>query len=348
MFRLLRPALFALDAEDAHRLTIAALKWRARLPAFGARADDPILRTEIAGLTLPNPIGLAAGFDKDAEVTGPMLGLGFGFVEAGTMTPRPQPGNPRPRLFRLVEDRAVINRFGFNNRGLAAGLARLHKPSAGIVGINVGANKDSVDRIADYRESVAAVTASGCGDYVTVNISSPNTQGLRDLQNREALAELLVSVDAARNGARRLPLFLKVAPDLDAAEIDTIAALAAEHHVDALIVSNTTVARPASLRSRHAGETGGLSGAPLTARAEEILRAFRAATGVPLIGVGGIGSAEDAYRRILSGASAVQLYTALAFEGPGLVRRIKTGLAALLRREGFASVSEAVGAPPRR
>jgi dihydroorotate dehydrogenase len=344
MFRLLRPALFALDAEDAHGLTIAALKWRARLPA-AARNDDPILRTAIAGLNLPNPVGLAAGFDKNAEVTKAMLGLGFGFVEAGTLTPRPQDGNPRPRLFRLVEDRAVINRFGFNNRGLQAGLERLRAPQPGVVGVNVGINKDSSDRVGDYRDSVAVVAASGVGDYITVNISSPNTQGLRDLQGEAALAELLAAVDGARAGVRRMPLFLKVAPDLSPAEVETITALAITHHVDALIVANTTIARPATLKSRHAGESGGLSGAPLTERSDAILRAFHAAASgrLPLIGVGGIASAEQAYARIRSGASAIQLYTALAYEGPGLARRITTELAALLRRDGFASIAEAVG-----
>jgi len=344
MFRLLRPALFALDAEDAHRLTISALKWRGRFPVASGH-NDPILHTTIAGLSLPNPVGLAAGFDKNAEVSAAMLGLGFGFVEAGTLTPRPQDGNPRPRLFRLVEDRAVINRFGFNNRGLAAGLARLTTSQPGVVGVNVGINKDSNDRVGDYRHSVAAVTASGVGDYITVNISSPNTQGLRDLQAEGALAELLAVVDSARAGVRWMPLFLKVAPDLSPEEVETIAGLAIAHHVDALIVSNTTVARPDTLRSRHAGEAGGLSGAPLTARADAILRAFHGATAgrLPLIGVGGISSAEQAYARLRSGASAVQLYTALAYEGPGLVRRITTGLAALLRRDGFASVADAVG-----
>jgi dihydroorotate dehydrogenase len=339
LFPLLRPLIHALDAERAHRLTIAALK---PMPALGVPERDPVLATELAGLAFPNPVGLAAGFDKDAEVPGQMLGLGFGFVEVGTLTPMPQVGNPKPRLFRLAEDRAVINRFGFNNGGQAAAVERLRrlKRRAGPVGVNIGANKDAADRIADYAAGARAMAE--VADYLTVNISSPNTPGLRALQSEAALTELLHGVMDALAVPR--PVFLKVAPDLEAADIDAIARVALESGVAALIVANTTVSRPA-LQSRHAGETGGLSGRPLATLALERLRDFRAATGgaLPLVAAGGIASADDAYARIRAGASLVQLYSALVYEGPGLARRIARGLAELLKRDGFAHVSEAVG-----
>lgn len=337
IYPLLRPLIFALDAERAHRLTIGALK---ALPAGGGARSDPLLGTRVAGLDFPNPIGLAAGFDKDGEAFAQMLRLGFGSVEVGTLTPRPQAGNPRPRLFRLAEDRAVINRMGFNNGGLAAAKARLRRRGAGLVGVNIGANKDSADRIADYATGVREMAP--LADYLTVNISSPNTPGLRALQDRGALEELVAAVVAAR-GASGPPLFLKVAPDLDPADIDDIAAVATGR-LDALIVANTTVSRP-PLRSRHAGEAGGLSGAPLKPLALARLGDFRSATGgaIPLIAAGGIASGADAYARIRAGASLVQLYTALVYEGPGLARRIAAELAALLRRDGFASVGQAVG-----
>ncbi|TFI57243.1 quinone-dependent dihydroorotate dehydrogenase [Sphingomonas parva] len=339
LYPLLRPLIFTLDAERAHRLTIDALKL---LPAGRSTLPHPRLAVEVAGLRFPNPVGLAAGFDKDAEVTGQMLGLGFGFVEAGTLTPRPQAGNPRPRLFRLAEDRAVINRFGFNNQGLAATSARLaRRPrGAGIVGINVGANKDSADRIADYATGVR--TMAPLADYLTINISSPNTPGLRALQDKAALDALLAAVLEAR-GDSGPPVFLKLAPDLEPQDIDDIAALTVGR-MDALIVSNTTITRPA-LASRHAAEPGGLSGAPLKALALQRLRDFRAATGgaIPLIAAGGIASAEDALARVRAGASLVQIYSALVYEGPGLAARIVRGLDVLLAREGFASLAEAVG-----
>lgn len=339
LYPLIRPFVHALDAETAHRLTIAALK---PLPALGQPETDPVLATEVAGLRFPNPVGLAAGFDKDAEVPAQMLGFGFGFVEVGTLTPLPQAGNPRPRLFRLAEDRAVINRMGFNNGGQAEALTRLRrlKSRAGPVGINIGANKDSIDRIADY--AAGARVMAGLADYLTVNISSPNTPGLRALQSAEALKELLDGVSGALTAPR--PVFLKVAPDLERDEIDAIARAAIDGGVAALIVANTTVSRPA-LRSRHAGETGGLSGAPLAPLALARLRDFRAATGgtLPLIAAGGIGDADEAYARIRAGASLVQLYSALVYEGPGLARRIARGLAERLRRDGFGSVAAAVG-----
>jgi dihydroorotate dehydrogenase len=340
MFAALRPLLFALDPEMAHNATLAALQ-TGLVPR--SAADDPILATTLAGLALPNPIGLAAGFDKDVMVPDAMLRLGFGFVECGSVTPRPQDGNPKPRLFRLVEDQAVINRMGFNNRGLEHAVVRLQgrQGRPGIIGINLGANKDATDRTADYVTGVRATAA--LASYITVNISSPNTPGLRALQDAGALADLVSRVIEAR-GRIAVPLFVKVAPDLETADFDTIARIAIEGGVDGLIVSNTTISRP-PLTSRHGGETGGLSGAPLRPLALTALQNFAAATGgrLPLIAAGGIASGADAYARIRAGARAVQLYSALVYEGPGLVARIKADLAALLRRDGFASVAEAVG-----
>jgi dihydroorotate dehydrogenase len=338
LYRLARPALFTLDPERAHGLAIAALR---AMPGDPAPLGGP-LETRVAGLTFPNPLGMAAGFDKDAEVPDALLGQGFGFVEVGSITPRPQVGNPRPRLFRLAEDRAVINRMGFNNGGAAAAAARLAaRERRGVVGINIGANKDSADRIADYAQmtQVMAPLAS----YLAVNISSPNTPGLRALQDETALAALLDAVLEARGDAGP-PIFLKVAPDLEPADIDAIARLALGRKLGALIVANTTISRPA-LRSCHAREAGGLSGAPLRELALQRLRDFRTATGgaLPLVGVGGIASAEDAWERIRAGASLVQLYSAMVYEGPGIARRIVLELEALMRRDGYLTVAEAVG-----
>jgi len=340
LYPLVRPLAFALDAERAHRLTIAALKL---LPAGLATRPDPVLATTVAGLEFPNPVGLAAGFDKDGEVYDRMLGFGFGFVELGTVTPRPQAGNPRPRLFRLSEDRAVINRMGFNNRGLEAAAARLarRRRKRGIVGANVGANKDSADFVADYVAGVARMAP--LADYLTVNISSPNTPGLRGLQDRGALDALLAAVAEAR-AAFGPPLFLKVAPDLDPAAIDDIARVAIDRRVDALIVSNTTVSRPA-LHSRHAAQAGGLSGAPLKTLAQERLRDFRRATGgaMPLIAAGGIENGVDVWNRLRAGASLVQLYTALVYQGPGLAASINGELKRLAAIEGVARLADIVG-----
>ncbi len=338
LFDLARPALFRLDPERAHGMTLAALK----LAPWRTARHDPVLATRVAGLDFPSPVGLAAGFDKDAEVPDAMLGLGFGFVEVGTLTPLPQDGNPRPRLFRLAEDEAVINRMGFNNRGQAAALERLNKRKRrGIVGINIGANKDAVDRIADYVAGVRAM--AGVADYLTVNISSPNTPGLRGLQDLGPLTELLTAIGDVR-AADGPPLFLKVAPDLTPADIDGIVK-AASGRVDALVISNTTIMRFENLRSPHKSEAGGLSGKPLRGHAYERLRDFRRATGgaIPLIGVGGIDCAEEAYARIRSGAALIQLYSALVYRGPGLAREIACGLAEQLKHDGFASVSDAVG-----
>ena len=341
LFSLIRPALFALDPERAHDLTIRMLA--TGIPA-GFGSGRASLRSTVAGLPFPNPLGLAAGVDKDGRAIDGLFGLGFGSVEIGTLTPLPQAGNPKPRLFRLIEDHAVINRMGFNNGGLAAALPRaIAAKRRGLLGINVGANKDATDRIADYAQGVAA--AADLADYVTVNISSPNTPNLRDLQHGSDLTDLLAACDDARRTPIVRPkLFLKVAPDLDSIAIDTIARAAHAHHVDALIVSNTTISRP-SLRSAQASETGGLSGAPLAALARQRLADFRTATGgaMPLVSVGGIDSADEAYARIRAGASLVQLYTALVYHGPGLPRRILRGLAVNLKRDGFASIAEAVG-----
>ena len=347
LFPLARAGLFALDAERAHALTISGLgAWgRAGAPLGRDAAAFPRLACRVAGLAFANPIGLAAGVDKDGLAIRGLFGLGFGAVEIGTLTPLPQAGNPRPRLFRLVEDGAVVNRMGFNNGGLAAALARVHRlrNHGGIVGINVGANKDSVDRVADYRLGV--LRASDVGDYVTINISSPNTAGLRDLQHGQALAELLAACLTVRGTT---PLFLKVAPDLDAAAIDGVARAAIEAGIDVLVVGNTTVTRP-GLRSPNAGEAGGLSGAPLAALAAERLADFRQATGgaMPMVAVGGIASGAEAYARIRAGASLVQLYTGLVYEGPALPLRMLRELDACLERDGFESVAAAVGTAAR-
>lgn len=332
--------LFRLDAERAHGLTLAALRMGLGPNVSG---DHPMLSQTVAGLTFPNPVGLAAGFDKNAQVPDAMLSMGFGFVEAGTVTPEPQDGNPRPRIFRLKEDRAIINRLGFNNQGMEAVRDRLAKRhgSPGQVGINVGANKDSPDRIRDYATGVLGF--GRWASYITVNISSPNTPGLRALQDRAELTKLVRSVVAAR-GPLAVPLFLKVAPDLTDAEIADIAAVTLHSGIDALIVSNTTLARD-NLLSPQSDESGGLSGRPLLAPSTEILRKFRRATKgqMPLIGVGGISNGADAYAKIRAGASLVQLYTGLVYQGPKLVITIKRDLIRLLRRDGFRRLSEAVG-----
>jgi dihydroorotate dehydrogenase len=338
-------ALHALDPEDAHTAAIAGLKL-----GLGPRAprDPPILATELAGLKLPNPVGLAPGFDKNAEVFAPMLRAGFGFVECGTVTPLPQAGNPRPRLFRLTEDRAVINRMGFNNQGLEAFAGRLARRGRGrgVVGANFGANKDSTDRIADYTTGLRRLW--GLASYFTINISSPNTPGLRALQTKAALEDLLGRIVAAADSlppGQAAPIFLKVAPDLEDAEVEAIADTVAASGLAGVIVSNTTLSRE-GLLSPQANEAGGLSGAPLKTLSTQMLRRFRrAADGrFLLMGAGGIASGADAYAKIRAGASAVQLYSALAFEGPGLVVRIKRDLAQRLQADGFRSVAEAVGA----
>ncbi|WP_308814589.1 quinone-dependent dihydroorotate dehydrogenase [Sphingomonas sp. GV3] len=337
-----RPLLFTLDPETAHTLTIRALRLRGAVPGGTGAETRPRLATTVAGLAFANPVGLAAGLDKNGEAIDGLFALGFGSVEIGTLTPLPQAGNPRPRLFRLAADRAVINRMGFNNHGLAAGLAHARaakRKGKGLLGINVGANKDASDRVADYVAGVSA--AASLADYVTINISSPNTPGLRDLQHGAALAELLAACAEARGST---PLFLKVAPDLDPTGIDGVARAAIDHRIDAIIIGNTTISRP-PLASRDGGETGGLSGAPLAPLARQRLADFRRATGaaLPLIAAGGIDSGAEAYARIRAGASLVQVYSALVYEGPGLPARMLRDLDALLARDGFASVMAAVG-----
>jgi dihydroorotate dehydrogenase len=341
-------ALRWLPPETAHRLALWGLGHglapRARLP------DYPRLRSRVLGHDFAHPLGLAAGFDKNGEAIGGLLALGFSFVEIGTVTPRPQAGNPRPRLFRLPEDAALINRMGFNNAGLAAVRARLarREPKAGIVGANLGMNRDAADPAADYEAGLRGLYA--LVDYLAVNVSSPNTPGLRALQASDALRPLLAHLLAVRAelaaGAAPKPLLVKIAPDLTAAEEAALASVVLDLGVDGLIVGNTTLARPATLRGRHRAEAGGLSGRPLRAPAtEQLRRLYRLTEGrLPLIGVGGIGSGQDAYDKIRAGAALVQLYTALVYRGPGLARRIHRELLALLARDGFASIREAVGA----
>jgi dihydroorotate dehydrogenase len=347
LYPLIRPLLFRLSAEHANAISLRGLQsglGRLLVNKGAQEPDPPILKQRLWGLDFPNPIGLAAGCDKDARVPDAMLGLGFGFVEIGTVTPRPQPGNPKPRLFRLSADRAVINRLGFNSGGLDAVVARLsRRRRRGILGVNVGTNRDSADAISDYEEGVRR--AARFADYLVVNISSPNTPGLRDLQARATLASLLRRLVDARDRTNVAPpLLLKIAPDLTAHERSDIAEVALASRIDGVIVSNTTVERP-WLNSRCAHETGGLSGRPLFAASTALLAdMYRLTQGsLPLIGVGGVGSAADAYAKIRAGANLVQLYTALVFDGPAVVGRIKAGLAELLRRDGFAAVNEAVG-----
>jgi dihydroorotate dehydrogenase len=331
--------------EAAHRATLSLLRIFAPLMPR-AQADDPRLAVSALGFSFPNPIGLAAGFDKDARVPDAMLRLGFGFVECGTLTPRPQSGNPGPRLFRLAADGAVINRMGFNNEGVAHAAARLRRRARnGILGTNIGANKDSSDRIADYRIAFAALAPFA--DYIAVNVSSPNTPGLRGLQNRSELTRLLHMLVLERDALKfHTPLLLKIAPDIGLDALDDIVAVALGAGIEGLIVSNTTVARPASLKSPNAKEDGGLSGKPLFEPSTELLKQTRARTGAKLvlIGVGGVSSGATAYVKIRAGATLVQLYTALVFEGPGLVARIKEELLALIARDGFARISDAIGA----
>ena len=331
-FLLLRPLLHSLDAETAHGLTLRLL---GHVSNKASGAGYPSLAESAFGLKFPNPLGLAAGFDKNAEVPDAMLSLGFGFVETGTVTPRPQSGNPPPRLFRLAEDRAVINCLGFNNGGHAAALHRLRcrRGERGIVGVNIGANSDSVDRIADYVAGIE--TFSEIADYLTVNISSPNTPGLRSLQSRAELTALLSRLNDARSRQpRHPPMLLKIAPDLDDGELEDVARCCADAAIDGIIVSNTTTSRP-GLKSPLASEPGGLSGQPLFDLSTRQLARMYLLTngGIPLIGVGGISNAETAWTKIAAGATLLQLYTALIYQGPALVAQILSGLTARLAAE---------------
>jgi dihydroorotate dehydrogenase len=334
--------LSRLDAEDAHGLSIRALK--SGLVLRDRRTDPRSLAVQVWGRALSNPIGLAAGFDKNAEVPDALLGLGFGLVEIGSVTPKPQDGNPRPRVFRLPEDRGVINRMGFPGQGLEAARIRLsQRPRRGFVGVNVGANKHSTDRAADYVTCAAALAPYS--DYLVCNVSSPNTPGLRNLQGRAQLADLLKRVQDAI-ASKPVPLVVKIAPDATDDDLDDIVAVCRELRMDGIIIGNTTLSRPPSLRSPRRSEAGGLSGEPLTALSTEVLRktAQRVERQFPLIGAGGVASGADAYAKIRAGATLVQLYSMLVYEGPPLIRRIKDELAALLARDGFASVTDAVGA----
>ncbi|RAU23948.1 dihydroorotate dehydrogenase (quinone) [Paramagnetospirillum kuznetsovii] len=348
-YSLVGPLVRMLDAETAHGLTVRLLK-TGLVPAQ-PRFDPPALAMRLWGRDFANPIGLAAGFDKNAEVPDTMLNQGFGFVEIGSVTPRPQPGNPKPRMFRLPEDEAVINRMGFNNEGVEAAAARLAaRRRVGIVGANLGKNKDTEDAAADYE--IGAARLASLSDYLVINVSSPNTPGLRALQGRDQLESLVgrtraALVKAMPSGAP--PLLLKIAPDLAWEDLADIAAVALAGALDGLIISNTTVARPESLRSANAKETGGLSGAPLFEASTAVLRRMYELTQgkLPIIGVGGVASGSEAYVKIRAGASLVQLYSAMVYHGPGLVTRIKHELLDLLTRDGFASVAEAVGVDHR-
>ena len=343
LFNIAAPFLRRLDPETAHRLTIAGLRM---LPARRARVvDPPSLKTCVLDRDFPNPVGLAAGFDKHAEVPDAMLALGFGFVEVGSVTPRPQPGNARPRVFRLDEDRAVINRYGFNSEGLAAVADRLRARMrrSGIIGVNLGANKESDDPFADYVEGIEEL--EGLAAYFVVNVSSPNTPGLRSLQARASLEALLERVLRVRSDeSQRTPLFVKIAPDLSNEEYGEVADVVLSHGVDGLIISNTTVDRP-PLLGAHRKESGGLSGVPLFEPSTRLLsEMYRLTEGrLVLIGAGGIASGRDAYEKIKAGASLVQIYTALVFEGPRLIDKIKRELAELLSADGYDNVSQAVG-----
>jgi len=335
-------ALHRLDPEQAHALSLKALN-SGLLPLPGIYTS-PRLRTTVAGLKLPNPVGLAAGFDKNAVALAPLSRAGFGFLEVGAATPNPQPGNPKPRLFRLNEDKAVINRFGFNNDGMRAiGRRLVQYTGDAVIGLNLGANKDSDDRAADF-----ARVLGYCGgdiDFATVNVSSPNTERLRDLQGKDALSALLNGVLKVRdNLPRPIPVFLKIAPDLTEQELADVAGVARKTGIDAIIATNTTLSRD-GLTSRHRDETGGLSGEPLFEKSTRVLAQLSELTGgkIPLIGVGGIGSAEQAYQKIRAGASAVQLYSAMVYQGLSLVDEITRGLDDLLARDKFYKVSDAVG-----
>ena len=349
LYRLAEPFLRALPPELAHRLALRALKLG--LAGATAGSDDPRLAVDLWGKHFSNPIGLAAGFDKHGEAPDQALALGFGLVEVGSVTPEPQAGTDGPRLFRLTEDRAVINRMGFNSRGHAWTLSRLTGRSRiGILGINLGRNKDSADAGADF--ALGVTRFGGLADYLVVNLSSPNTPGLRALQGKAPLEALLARINEARTTlpGRGPPLLVKIAPDLVDDELTDIAAVTMAMRVDGLIVSNTTIVRPETLRSKHKGEGGGLSGVPLMAPSTRVLARMYALTEgkMPLIGCGGVASGHDAYDKIRAGASLVQLYTALVYEGPALVARVKSDLAALLLRDGFGHVADAVGADAKK
>jgi dihydroorotate dehydrogenase len=347
---LARPFTGLIDPEESHRLAISALRL---LPSVALGRDDKRLTVSAFRLRFPNPIGIAAGFDKNADVPDAVLGLGFGFAEVGTLTPKPQAGNPRPRLFRLPQAEGVINRLGFNNDGFEAAHARLvrRKWRGGIVGVNVGANKDSSDRIADYALGIEMF--ADVASYFVVNISSPNTPGLRDLQAANVLDELLARVldtrDRVADKQGWKPVFLKISPDLSLAELDDVIATVRKRPVDAIVVSNTTLSRPALMRDRYARESGGLSGKPLFSLSTLMLKQTfqRVGKDIPLIGVGGIDSAEAAWAKIAAGATLIQLYSSLVYRGFGLVKKIKTGLSERMNRLGYNSIMDVIGVESR-
>lgn len=345
---ILRPALFHLDAERAHTLSLLALKRGVAPPVM--QTNDQRLAVSLFGLNFPNPVGLAAGFDKNAEVPDAILSLGFGFTEVGSLTPRPQSGNPKPRVFRLPEDHGVINRMGFNNDGHAAALARLEarKARGGVVGVNIGANKDSSDFITDYELGLEKFWQ--VADYFTANISSPNTPGLRDLQARDSLIELLKRLDDKRRKLKDAskisrPLLLKIAPDLDEHQMDDIAHVVASQPLDGLIISNTTLARDNLKNTRYRDEAGGLSGRPLFEKSTIILAQMRQRIGkdLPIIGVGGIDSTASAIQKLEAGANLIQLYSGMVFQGPDLAAKINTGIMTYLNRENISHVSRLTG-----
>jgi dihydroorotate dehydrogenase len=346
LFPLAKPFLHAVDPERAHELTIRAL---GLMPARSAPADDDRLAIEVLGRRFPNPVGLAAGFDKQCEVPDALLSLGFGFVECGGVVPLPQPGNPRPRVFRLARDRAIVNRYGLNSDGLAAARERLERRQRrpGIVGVNIGANKDSTDRISDYE--TCARSLCGLVDFLTVNVSTPNTPGLRDLQGEAFLDGLLARcVDAreAASGPRRTAILLKIAPDLSLESLDAIVATALGRGIDGLVVSNTTTARPESLQDRAlAAEAGGLSGAPLFRMSTQMLAhaSLRVAGRIPLVGVGGVDSGAAAWAKIRAGASLIQLYSGLVYRGPALISEIKDHLLNEVEAAGLPTLAQAIG-----
>ena len=350
-YQALGPMLRTMEPEAAHRITISALK--SGLVPRAKRIADPALAMHLWGLEFDNPVGMAAGFDKSAEVPDALIGQGFGFVEVGTLTPRAQSGNPKPRVFRLRREHAMINRLGFNNEGIDSAvrrLARRQRTGPGIVGVNIGANKDSDDRIADYARAVPAVARYA--DYLVVNVSSPNTPGLRALQSRAELEDLLSAVLDARpseGAGADVPVLLKIAPDLTPQDIRDIARVALASGIDGLIATNTTIDRPKGLKGGSADEAGGLSGPPLFDRSTEVLsEMYRLTKGkLPLIGIGGISNGADAYAKIRAGASLVQLYTALIYAGPGLISEIVHDLGKRLRADGFDSLADAVGTDHR-
>ncbi len=345
VYDLLRPILFSLEPELAHRLTLKGLSWGSRLLS-SANQDDPRLAVEALGLNFSNPLGMAAGFDKNGEVPDALLKLGFGFTEIGTVTPRPQIGNPKPRVFRLIQDHALINRLGFNNNGQKRLVDRLEKRSEatrklGVLGVNIGANKESFDRILDYGDGAKAL--SPYSDYLAINVSSPNTPGLRGLQSAEALGAIIAQVRASM--IKEVPVLVKIAPDLEIKELEEIAEVARKMSINGIIVSNTTIERPVKSRNHHKNEKGGLSGNPLFEPSTRVLsQLYQLTKGqTTLIGVGGIESAEDVLKKIRSGASLVQLYTALVYKGPSLIKKIKHDLVELLERDGLKNISYAVG-----